>query len=246
MNKSLLVALLYLFFQPFLTLAYPSTVSKDPCKTYEKIGIQDITSLNAVERFKKAIRSLGTTRKHVRNDFKSELKTIYQGFTCGCNCTQLRVLNRNFVSQGTICSQNISFGDISKIGEVINKESGEKSIFLMVELALPDDLNQAPDEGLYAFSKNMFILKGYEYTYHIRNYFTGESHIERSKRFDLTQWHPITPFVAGFDESNDYEPIVSDEKVTFQSKSEKNFIFGRYEEGECRGARHPKRVKQKN
>ncbi|MCP4430455.1 MAG: hypothetical protein GY806_05705 [Gammaproteobacteria bacterium] len=62
-----------------------------------------------------------------------------------------------------------------------------------VFLALPEGM-QSPDEGLTAYSNNVFNLTGYEYHILISNVFTGSTVSQISNRFDVTSWEVVTPY----------------------------------------------------
>jgi hypothetical protein len=59
--------------------------------------------------------------------------------------------------------------------------------------ALPEEI-PPPDEGLIAYSNNIFKLTGYEYQLVKKNLLTGSTVSQTSNRFDVISWEIVPPY----------------------------------------------------
>ena len=66
-----------------------------------------------------------------------------------------------------------------------------------------------PSIGRVAKSGTRFLLIGYPYTELNRNRFTGKVEEQRSERFDVIEWHVVTPYFIwdGANERESNEPV---------------------------------------
>jgi len=65
-----------------------------------------------------------------------------------------------------------------------------------------------PGVGPVMFPDTEFVLVGYPYKEIHRNIFTNSVNVQRSERFDVTEWHVVTPYrtFEGEEEIESYKP----------------------------------------
>lgn len=85
-------------------------------------------------------------------------------------------------------------GSCAKLYRLIQKnDQKEQLTHEPVFIALP--LNMlSPEESVFAYSDNVFILKGYEYVWVEKNLFTGNRRQFPAARFDVIRWQLVPPY----------------------------------------------------